>query len=89
MTGGPGLSSGTGQGTGAGGRTGVLRNQSGSMSGVGPGTSDTSEGLRGRPLGLTPGLGRRMRSTGFGPGVDVTVSQRPLPDPVHGDGTAG
>jgi hypothetical protein len=36
MTGGPGLSSGSGQGTGAGGRTGVLRNPTGSLSGVGP-----------------------------------------------------
>ena len=48
MTSGPGLSSGSGAGTGAGGFSGVQRNQSGSLSGVGPGPAGA--GMRGRPL---------------------------------------
>ena len=86
MTGGPGLSSGTGAGTGAGGRTGVLRNQSGSMSGVGPGASGNV--LRGRPVPPLPGSESRRGMTSFGPGRRRDVPQRPLLDPVHGDGRA-
>ena len=44
MTSGPGLSSGTGAGTGAGGFSGVIRNQAGSISGMGPSPSSTFVG---------------------------------------------
>jgi hypothetical protein len=77
MTSGAGLSSGTGQGTGAGGFSGVLRNRSGSLSGVGPGPSDISEGLRGRPVVPLPGSERRIPIAGFGPGVDVRFPNDP------------
>ena len=76
MTGGPGLSSGTGAGTGAGGFTGVIRNRSGSMSGVGPGA--TGDILRGRPVPPLPGYRvATEESPAFGPGVDVTFPNDP------------
>ncbi len=74
MTGGPGLSSGSGEGTGAGGRTGVLRNQSGSMSGVGPGSSS---GLGGRSFPPIPGSRPGRGFSAFGPGADVTFPNDP------------
>ncbi len=76
MTGGPGLSSGTGSGTGAGGFTGVIRNRSGSMSGAGPGDTGGID-LRGRPVPLLPGYDSRPGLTSFGPGVDVTFPNDP------------
>src|SRR5262245_42614227 len=86
MTSGPGLSSGTGQGTGSGGTTGVLRNRSGSMSGVGPG-SVSAPGSRGRSLSPLPGQGERRDLVPFGPGVDVTFPDDPylLPFVTLGD----
>jgi hypothetical protein len=75
MTGGPGLSSGTGSGTGAGGFTGVIRNRAGSMSGVGPGSS--GDLLRGRPVPYLPGSESQRGMTSFGPGVDVTFPNDP------------
>ena len=75
MTGGPGLSSGSGSGTGAGGFTGVLRNRSGSISGVGPGPS--RDLLRGQPVPPLPGSESRRGITSFGPGVDVTFPNDP------------
>jgi hypothetical protein len=75
MTSGPGLSSGSGAGTGAGGFSGVQRNQSGSLSGVGPGPAGA--GLRGRPLPPLSGA-RRQPPTSFGPGVDVTFPNDPF-----------
>jgi hypothetical protein len=72
MTGGPGLSSGTGAGTGAGGFSGVLRNRSGSISGVGPGS------LSGESGGVGPlRLGPRRGFVPFGPGVDVSFPNDP------------
>lgn len=75
MTSGPGLSSGSGAGTGAGGFSGVLRNQSGSLSGVGPGPAGA--GLRGSPLSPISGS-RRQPPTSFGPGVDVSFPNDPF-----------
>ena len=75
MTSGPGLSSGSGAGTGAGGFSGIQRNQSGSLSGVGPGPAGA--GLRGRPLPPLSGS-RRQPPTSFGPGVDVTFPNDPF-----------
>jgi hypothetical protein len=73
MTGGPGLSSGSGEGTGAGGFSGVLRNRSGSMSGAGPNRAGT--GLSGSRSG--PYLGPRRGTVPFGPGVDVSFPNDP------------
>ena len=75
MTSGPGLSSGSGAGTGAGGFTGVLRNRSGSLSGVGPGPSGDMRG--GRPVPYLPGSESQRGMTSFGPGVDVTFPNDP------------
>jgi hypothetical protein len=75
MTSGPGLSSGSGAGTGAGGFSGIQRNQSGSLSGVGPGPAGA--GMRGRPLPPLTGA-RRQPPTSFGPGVDVTFPNDPF-----------
>jgi len=75
MTSGPGLSSGSGAGTGAGGFSGIQRNQSGSLSGVGPGPAGA--GLRGGPLPPLSGS-RRQPPTSFGPGVDVTFPNDPF-----------
>jgi hypothetical protein len=72
MTSGPGLSSGSGAGTGAGGTTGVLRNRSGSLSGVGPAASSRSV-LRGQPEALPRG----SRTQAFGPSLDVTFPNDP------------
>src|SRR5882724_626759 len=72
MTSGPGLSSGSGAGTGAGGFSGVQRNQSGSLSGVGPGAGSGSM-LRGRPLAPPAGY----RGGAFGPSLDVTFPNDP------------
>src|SRR5438093_7927797 len=72
-TGGPGLSSGSGQGTGAGGFSGVIRNRSGSMSGVGPGSSGSvSSGPR-----SAPPTGPRRGSIPLGPGVNVSFPNDP------------
>ena len=87
MTGGPGLSSGTGSGTGAGGFTGVIRNRAGSMSGVGPGASG-GDILRGRPVPPLPGSESRRAIDQFRAGRRRDFPQRPLLDPVHGDGRA-
>src|SRR5271168_4997403 len=86
MTSGPGLSSGSGAGTGAGGFSGVLRNQSGSLSGVGPGPAGA--GLRGRPLPPLSGA-RRQPPTSFGPGVDVTFPNDPFLIPFMTMETSG
>ena len=75
MTGGPGLSSGTGSGTGAGGFTGVIRNRAGSVSGVGPGAS--GDFLRGQPVTPLPGSNSRRPIASFGPGVDVSFPNDP------------
>ncbi len=57
MTRGPGQSSGSGSGTGAGGMMGgVQRNQSGSISGQGPGSTGSGTILRGRPVASAPWL---------------------------------
>jgi hypothetical protein len=73
-TSGPGLSSGSGQGTGAGGFSGVIRNRSGSMSGVGPGSSGgVSSGSRSAPL-----TGPRRGTIPLGPGVNVSFPNDPL-----------
>jgi hypothetical protein len=77
MTSGPGLSSGSGSGTGAGGFSGVLRNNSGSISGVGPGSAGSGTMIRGRPVSPLPGSARERRLAGFGPGVDVTFPNDP------------
>jgi hypothetical protein len=76
MTGGAGLSSGSGAGTGSGASTGVLRNRSGSLSGVGPGYS-TGDMLRGQPLQPLGRSRRRAPLTSFGPGVDVSFPNDP------------
>lgn len=68
MTSGPGLSSGSGEGTGAGGFSGIHRNQSGSLSGVGPGPAEGGV-LRGRPL--------TEPRQAFGPSLDVTFPNDP------------
>ncbi len=72
MTGGPGLSSGTGQGTGAGGFSGVFRNRSGSISGSGPGSTA-------RPIGPNqPESPPTRRSlTSLGPEADVLYPNDP------------
>ncbi len=72
MTSGPGLSSGTGQGTGAGGFSGVVRNPSGSISGTGPPPSST---FVGSPL---PGPRPNRPLAGFGPDVDVRFPNDPF-----------
>jgi hypothetical protein len=72
MTSGPGLSSGSGAGTGAGGFSGVRRNESGSLSGVGPEVG-TGSILRGRPITPPPGYQQRV----FGPSQDVTFPNDP------------
>jgi hypothetical protein len=77
MTQGPGLSSGSGAGTGAGGFSGVLRNDSGSISGVGPGPSGSGTMIRGRPVPMLPGASNERNLVGFGPGVDVTFPNDP------------
>jgi hypothetical protein len=75
---GPGQSSGSGAGTGAGGMMGgVIRNESGSISGVGPGLTGSGSILRGRPLAIPPGSRARENTTPFGPGVDVTFPNDP------------
>ncbi len=89
MTSGPGLSSGTGEGTGAGGFSGVVRNRSGSISGVGP---QSLGGVRGGVDSLRSGP--RSGSVTFGPGVDVSFPNDPYllpfllpettPNPIEG-----
>ena len=89
MTRGPGLSSGTGEGTGAGGFSGVIRNRSGSISGVGPGSIS---GIQGGVDSLRSGP--RTGSVMFGPGVDVSFPNDPYlvpflipettPNPIEG-----
>lgn len=75
---GPGMSSGSGTGTGAGGMMGgVIRNDSGSISGVGPGLTGSGTILRGQPLSPLPGAGERENLVPFGPGVDVTYPNDP------------
>jgi hypothetical protein len=75
---GPGQSSGSGAGTGAGGMMGgVQRNESGSISGVGPGLSGSGSIIRGQPLAIPPGSRFRENTTPFGPGVDVTFPNDP------------
>jgi hypothetical protein len=86
MTSGPGLSSGSGAGTGAGGSSGVLRNRSGSLSGVGPGPAGA--GMRGAPLPPLTGS-RRQPPTSFGPGVDVTFPNDPFLIPFMTMETSG
>jgi hypothetical protein len=77
-TGGPGMSSGSGTGTGAGGMMGgVIRNNSGSISGVGPGLTGSGTILRGQPVAPLPGAGARENLVPFGPGVDVTYPDDP------------
>ncbi len=75
MTSGAGLSSGSGAGTGTGFSSGVQRNRSGSLSGVGPGSND--DGLRGPPIQAPGGGRRRVPITSFGPGVDVSFPNDP------------
>jgi hypothetical protein len=75
MTQGPGLSSGSGAGTGTGYSTGVQRNLSGSLSGVGPGS--TGDRLHGDPVQPLGGARRRRPMTSFGPGVDVSFPNDP------------
>ncbi len=88
-TGGPGRSSGSGSGTGAGGvMGGVQRNQSGSMSGVGPGSTGSGTILRGRPIAPLPGARARENLVPFRPGRRRHVSERSLPDSLHDDGAA-
>jgi hypothetical protein len=75
---GPGMSSGSGTGTGAGGMMGgVIRNDSGSISGVGPGLTGSGTILRGQPVSPLPGAGERENLVPFGPGVDVTYPNDP------------
>ena len=76
MTGGAGLSSGSGSGTGTGYSTGVQRNRTGSLSGVGP-DLPSDGGLRGEPLPPLRGSRSRRPLTSFGPGVDVTFPNDP------------
>jgi hypothetical protein len=59
------------------------------MSGVGPGPSDVSEGLRGRPIIPLPGSQRRTPIAAFGPGVDVTFPNDPYLIPFLGMETVG
>jgi hypothetical protein len=77
MTGGAGLSSGSGSGTGTGLSSGVQRNRSGSLSGVGPGPAE-GDVLRGRPSSPLSGARQRRPLTSFGPGVDVTYPNDPF-----------
>jgi hypothetical protein len=72
MTGPPSLSSGTGQGTGAGGFSGVIRSNSGSISGTGP---PPSSRFVGSPL---PGPRPARRQAGFGPDADVRFPNDPF-----------
>jgi hypothetical protein len=76
MTSGAGLSSGSGSGTGSGLSTGVQRNQSGSLSGVGPGRSSGSM-LRGQPLQPLGRTRSRPPLASFGPGADVSFPNDP------------
>ena len=82
-----GLVLGEREGTGAGGRTGVLRNQSGSMSGVGPGSSSGIFEAGLYPL-YSPAPGR-AGIFGFWAWSGRDVPQRSLFDPLHGARTAG
>jgi hypothetical protein len=72
MTSGPGLSSGSGEGTGAGGFSGVVRNRSGSISGTGPRPSSIYVES---PL---PGPRPRAPLVGFGPDVDIRFPNDPF-----------
>jgi hypothetical protein len=78
MTSGAGLSSGSGSGTGSGFSTGVQRNQTGSLSGVGP-ASSTGDRMHGDPAPPLQGTRARARRplTSFGPGVDVSFPNDP------------
>ncbi len=70
----PGLSSGSGAGTGTGASSGVQRSQSGSVSGVGPGSSGLDSGVPGRfPFRRIP----PRFSVPAGPGVGVTFPTDP------------
>ena len=86
---GPGLSSGTGSGTGAGGFSGVLRNDSGSISGVGPGSAGSGTMVRGRPVPVLPGARNERNIVSFGPGVDVTFPNDPYLIPLMAMEEAG
>ena len=59
-----------------GGTTGVQRNTSGSLSGVGPGAAEGGV-LRGRPLPPLSGRRSRRPLTAFGPGVDLSYPNDP------------
>ena len=74
MTGGAGLSSGSGSGTGSGASSGIQRNPSGSLSGVGPRRGSQDEART--PF---PPFGTRAPRphVPFGPGVDVTFPTDP------------
>ena len=88
MTSGPGLSSGTGSGTGAGGFSGVIcATESGSMSGVGPG-SRLGNHASGPACCPSPRLRVATRNCQFRAWGRRDLPQRPLLDPLHGDGTA-
>jgi hypothetical protein len=70
----PGLTSGTGEGTGAGGTTGVQRNPSGSISGVGP----SGPGFGAQDPGPFPFRRIPQRyNIPAGPGVDVSFPDDP------------
>ena len=56
---------------------GVQRNQSGSMSGVGPGLTGSGTILRGQPHCLRSWLRVEENLVPFGPGVDVTFPNDP------------
>jgi hypothetical protein len=78
MTSGAGLSSGSGSGTGSGYSTGVQRNRSGSLSGVGPpSSSSTGDRMHGEPPPPMRGARARRPLTSFGPGVDVSFPNDP------------
>jgi hypothetical protein len=65
QTGGPGLSSGSGQGTGTGASSGIQRNYSGSSSGIGPGSATGAIGPESG--GMTPITGNRAGTGTYPP----------------------
>src|SRR5947209_20088311 len=76
----PGLSSGTGQGTGTGRSAGIQRNRTGSNSGRGPERAGPGQGFGGEAL--SPPFVRPSQSIPRGPGVNVRFPDDPALGPL-------